>query len=62
MKALGVEEASVDTPAGVAGESGVSITNIEGRGGFEPFVDERDDRVARFLDLCEHLWVWGTHT
>ena len=31
-------EASVDAPAGVAGESGVSITNIEGSGGFEPFV------------------------
>ena len=46
VKALGMEEASVDAPAGVAGESGVSITNIEGRGGFEPFVDERDDRVG----------------
>ena len=32
VKALGMAEASVDAPAGVAGESGMSITNIEGTG------------------------------
>ena len=61
VKALGMEEASVDAPAGVAGESGVSITNIEGRGGFEPFVDERDDRVATLGSLRTSLGLGYTH-
>ena len=61
VKALGMEEASVDAPAGVAGESGVSITNIEGRGGFEPFVDERDDRVAILGSLRTSLGLGYTH-
>ena len=56
-----MEEISVDTPAGVAGESGVSITNIEGRGGFEPFVDERDDRVATLGSLRTSLGLGYTH-
>ena len=55
-------EASVDAPAGVAGESGMSITNIEGSGGFEPFVDERDDRVAILGSLRTSLGSLGyTH-
>ena len=56
-----MEEASVDAPAGVAGESGVSITNIEGREGFEPFVDERDDRVAILGSLRTSLGLGYTH-
>ena len=48
-------EASADAPAGVAGESGMSITNIEGRGGFGPFVDEGNDRVATLESLRASL-------
>ena len=62
VKALGMAEASVDAPAGVAGESGMSITNIEGSGGFEPFVDERGDRVAILGSLRTSLRGLGyTH-
>ena len=62
VKALGMAEASVDAPAGVAGESGMSITNIEGSGGFEPFVDERGDRVAILGSLRTSLGGLGyTH-
>ena len=62
VKALGMAEASVDSSAGVAGESGMSITNIEGSGGFEPFVDERGDRVAILGSLRTSLGSLGyTH-
>ena len=62
VKALGMAEASVDAPAGAAGESGVSITNMEGSGGFEPFVDERGDRVAILGSLRTSLRGLGyTH-
>ena len=54
-------EASVDAPAGAAGESGVSITNMEGSGGFEPFVDERGDRVAILGSLRTSLGLGYTH-
>ena len=55
VKALGMAEASADAPAGVACESGMSITNIEGRGGFGPFVDEGNDRVATLESLRASL-------
>ena len=62
VKALDMAEASVDAPAGAAGESGVSITNMEGSGGFEPFVDERGDRVAILGSLRTSLGGLGyTH-
>ena len=61
VKALDMTEASVDAPAGAAGESGVSITNMEGSGGFEPFVDERGDRVAILGSLRTSLGLGYTH-
>ena len=41
-----MEETSVATLAGAAGDWGVSQTSIESGGGFEPFVDEKGNSVA----------------
>ena len=46
VKALGMGEVSVADPAAICGESRVPSTYTEGRQGFGPFVEERDDRVA----------------
>ena len=46
VKALGMVEVSVGDPAALRGESRVPSTYTEGRQGFGPFVEERDDRVA----------------
>ena len=54
VKALGMAEASVDAPAGAAGESGMSITNIE----VVEVLSHSWTRGAigsRSSDLCEHL-------
>ena len=46
VKALGMEEVSVVGPAALRDGSRVPSTYTEGRQGFGPFVEERDDRVA----------------
>ena len=45
-EALGMEEVSVAAPAGAAGLGACQPACIEGRGGFEPFVEEKDYSVA----------------
>ena len=52
VKALGMEEIiSVSDLAACRGEGGASMAYIEGRGGFGPFVDEGNDRVATLESL-----------
>ena len=61
VKALGMEEVSVGDPAALRGESRVPSTYTEGRQGFGPFVEERDDRVAVPESLRASLRVWSRH-
>ena len=61
VKALGMEEVSVGDPAARRGESRVPSTYTEGRRGFGPFVEERDDRVAIPESLRASLRVWSRH-
>ena len=61
VKALGMEEVSVGDPAALRGESRVPSTYTEGRRGFGPFVEERDDRVAIPESLRASLRVWSRH-
>ena len=46
VKALGMEEVSVGDPAALRDGSRVPSTYTEGRQGFGPFVEERNDRVV----------------
>ena len=46
VKALGMEEVSVAAPAGAAGLGACQPACIEGRGGFEPSMEEKDYSVA----------------
>ena len=55
VKALGMEEVSVSDLAACRGEWGASMAYIEGRGGFGPFVDEGNDRVATLESLRASL-------
>ena len=50
-----MEEVSVGDPAACRGESRVPSTYTEGRGGFGPFVDEGNDRVATLESLRASL-------
>ena len=50
-----MEEVSVGDLAAPRGEWGASIAYIEGRGGFGPFVDEGNDRVATLESLRASL-------
>ena len=52
---MGMEEVSVGDPAACRGESRVPSTYTEGRGGFGPFVDEGNDRVATLESLRASL-------
>ena len=61
VKALGMEEVSVGDPAATRGELMAPRTGTEGRRGFEPFVEERDDRVATPESLGASLRVWLRH-
>ena len=61
VKALGMEEVSVGDPRALRGESRVPSTYTEGRQGFGPFVEERDDRVAIPESLRASLRVWARH-
>ena len=50
-----MEEVSVSDLAACRGEWGASMAYIEGRGGFGPFVDEGNDRVATLESLRASL-------
>ena len=50
-----MEEISVGDLAACRGEWGASVAYIEGRGGFGPFVDEGNDRVATLESLRASL-------
>ena len=50
-----MEEVSVGDLAACRGEWGASMAYIEGRGGFGPFVDEGNDRVATLESLRASL-------
>ena len=50
-----MEEVSVGDLAACRGEGGASMAYIEGRGGFGPFVDEGNDRVATLESLRASL-------
>ena len=61
VKALGMGEVSVADPAALSGESRVPDTYTEGRQGFGPFVEERDDRVVIPESLRASLRAWARH-